>query len=185
MRAAIQSALETDDVVVDLRQGLLIGHPVLLQLGLVGLRLGDGLHQPTLAIQHVQFQRRVAELHQRLARFHAVARLHQDVLDAAALHRIQVDRVMGNDFTGERNDVVIHAPLGGPNREAGGRNADTALCRTEQQHAGNDHQEQRHHTQQQPLPQLQAPPRLRQGPVHAGLWRSARHGGFHSGNHIG
>src|SRR4029079_15286130 len=82
--AARERALQTDDVVVDLRERFLVSDAVLFELRLVRLQLRDRLDEPALAVEHIELELRIGELDERLAGSDVVARLREHALDAAA-----------------------------------------------------------------------------------------------------
>jgi len=92
-----ERALQTDDVVIDLREGFLIGDAILLELGLIGLQLRDRLDQPPFPVEDVELELCIAQLHQRLTPGHSVPGLRKYPLHAAAFEGIQVYGVERHD----------------------------------------------------------------------------------------
>ncbi len=96
--SALRRAVQTLDIVVDVRQGLFVGEAGLLQRRLVGLQLGYRLDQARLTFQHVEGQIGIAQCDQRLPLADLVARLDQDLVDAPTFQRRQQYRVVGDDL---------------------------------------------------------------------------------------
>ncbi len=130
---------QAQDVVVDQGQGLLVVGPVLLQLLLVRLQLGDRFHQAAFLVQHFEFQLDVAELHQRLARRHLIAGLHQHLLHLPALQGVEVDGVPGDHLALQRGQVVEHVRADSVDADRAGRDADAALGLAEEGHGHQEH----------------------------------------------
>ncbi len=99
-------ALQSSDVVIDLRERFLVRDTVLFELGFVRLQLGDRLYQSPFAIEHIELELRVAQLDQRLPLRHRIARLNEDAIDAPAFKRIEVDRIHRYHFPPQRDEVM-------------------------------------------------------------------------------
>ncbi len=107
----VERALESHDVVLDLRERLLIVDAILFELGFVGLKLSERFDEPAFAIEHIELELRVAQLDEGLAFGDGVARLREDAFDPAAFERVEIHRIHRDDVGSQRNEVVELRPL--------------------------------------------------------------------------
>jgi hypothetical protein len=103
--APLQRAAQARDVVFDVGELLLVHEPILFELRLARLQLGDGLYQPRLAIEHRQLELGVRQPQQRLARLDDVARFDHHAFHAAAFDGIQVDGLARHDPRTQRDEI--------------------------------------------------------------------------------
>lgn len=116
--------MQAHDVVLDAGGGLLVGEARVLQLPLVGLKLGDRLHEPAFPVEDLELQGGVAEPEQGLPGDDHVARLGEDLFDLTALQRVEIDHVAGNDLRPQDDEVMEDAGADRVDRDIGDRGAD-------------------------------------------------------------
>jgi hypothetical protein len=151
---------------VNVGERFVIRGTVIFELSFEALQLGDRLDKAPCVVEHIQFQLRISETEQRLARDDVVARLCEQLLNLAAFHGVEIDQFLGLNFTAQREDIVKNRRLGSPDAELFGGDSKRTIIQFANHVRPEEPEYHKQADRGRDLKMLVAPPRAGDGYIH-------------------